>query len=89
MIRKIDHIAIASKDIDDVQGFFNRLLGIEIGERETVDDQKLGSVDNFKKLMEPITEKKPDYVQLFVKRGNRTLFVFVKTLHQNDGSSEG
>ncbi len=55
----------------------------------TINDQKLGSVDDFKKLMDPITEKKPEYVQLFVKRGNRTLFVFVKTLHQIDGSSEG
>ena len=55
----------------------------------TINDQKVGSVDEFKKLLVPITKDKPGYVQLFVKRGNRTLFVFVKTLHENNGSSEG
>jgi S1-C subfamily serine protease len=55
----------------------------------TINDQKVGSVDEFKKLLVPITKNKPGYVQLFLRRGNRTLFVFVKTLHENNGSSEG
>ena len=41
MIKKIDHIAIASDDIDAAQELFNRLLGIDISDRETVDDQKI------------------------------------------------
>jgi len=64
MIRKIDHIAIASKDIDDVQGFFNRLLGIEIGERETVDDQKIRTDvyslgESNIEIMEPTADESP------------------------------
>jgi serine protease Do len=55
----------------------------------TINDQKISSLDEFKKLMEPVVEEKPGYVQLFVKRGNRTLFVFVKTSHDHNGSSEG
>ena len=64
MIKKIDHIAIASKDIDDAQGFFNQLLGIEIGERETVDDQKIRTDiyslgESNIEIMEPTVDDSP------------------------------
>jgi len=55
----------------------------------TINEQKIGSLEEFKKLMEPINQEKPGYVQLFVKRGNRTVFVFVKTSHEHNGPSEG
>jgi len=64
MIKKIDHIAIASRDIDDAQEFFNQLLGIEIEEREIVDDQKIRTdiyslEDSNIEVMEPTADDSP------------------------------
>ncbi|MCF7802768.1 MAG: methylmalonyl-CoA epimerase [Candidatus Marinimicrobia bacterium] len=39
MIKKIDHIAIASNDIEGAKRMFNELLGIDIEPRETVEEQ--------------------------------------------------
>lgn len=64
MIKKIDHIAMASTNIDAAQNLFNRLLGIEISDRETVEDQKvrtdLYSLENTRiEIMEPTSDDSP------------------------------
>ncbi len=73
MITKIDHIAIASDDIDDAQNFFNKLLGLEIDDRETVDDQKIRTdiyalgASNIE-VMEPTADDSP-ISKFLAKRG--------------------
>jgi len=64
MIKGIDHIAIASEDIDEAQLLFRDLLGLDLKGRETVQDQRI-STDIYDtenahiEVMEPTAEDSP------------------------------
>lgn len=58
MIKKIDHIAIASENIDEAQRLFKALLGLSLEKRETVEDQHIttdiyAAGDSHIEVMEP------------------------------------
>lgn len=44
-----------------------------------IDDQPVKDLDGFKKITGVNGNKRPPYIKLFVKRDNKTLFIFVKT----------
>ncbi|MBS1272357.1 MAG: hypothetical protein MAGBODY4_01501 [Candidatus Marinimicrobia bacterium] len=73
MIKKIDHIAIASNDVDGAQELFNNLLGMKITGRETVEDQKIttdiyATGDSHIEVMEPTDADSP-VAKFLEKRG--------------------
>jgi len=54
-----------------------------------INNKKVQDLTDFKARMVQISDKKPEYVQLFVQRANKTVFVFVKTTYELNSSSEG
>lgn len=38
-IRKVDHLGIAIRDLDEAEAFFGGVLGLDLTHRETVEDQ--------------------------------------------------
>jgi S1-C subfamily serine protease len=98
-IKELTQDIIIENDLDfDIEGVWvsrveeagpASLSGLQIQDLiMTINDQKVTSLDDFKQLMQPIVQNKPEYVQLFVRRGNNTLFVFVKTLYEYNGATE-
>ena len=73
MITKIDHIAVASHDINSAQHLFNRLLGLSLRTTETVEDQEI-TTDIYDingiglEVMEPMQETSP-ITKFLEKRG--------------------
>jgi len=64
MIKGINHIAVASKDIDIAREFFETLLGLNRVGRETIDDQRITTdfyhAENTTiEVMEPTAEDSP------------------------------
>jgi len=64
MIKKIDHIAIASNDADNARNLFQHLLGLNITCREYVEDQKIttdvySAGDSHIEVMEPTEADSP------------------------------
>ena len=68
-IRKIDHVAIAVDDIDQAVARFANVLGIAVGTRETVAEQKTEAA------LLPIGESN---VELIAPRGNAGLEKFLE-----------
>jgi S1-C subfamily serine protease len=53
-----------------------------------INDMSVKNLAEFKKIMTNIQNQAPSYVQLFVRRANKTLFLFVKTSYANNHVSE-
>lgn len=73
MIKKIDHIAIGVKNLDEAVAFYRDVLGLEASEPEVVESQKVRVVmvpvgEVKVELMEPISEESPLYKSM-AKRG--------------------
>ncbi len=69
MIKKIDHIAIGVKDVDQAAAFYRDVLGLPVSEPEIVESQKVKvvmvPVGEVKiELMQPTSEESPLHKQI-------------------------
>ena len=64
MLKKIDHIGIAVKSIDEASKFFENVLGLSCEGSEIVDEQKIKTSffsigETYIELLEPISDDNP------------------------------
>ncbi len=56
------------------------IAGLQIGDLIlSVNEVKINTLDDMRKILESISQRRPAYVALFIKRGPETRFLFIKT----------
>ena len=65
------------------------IAGLQIGDLLlAINDVKIQSIDDIKKIFKQIEESKPKFVKLFVQHSGNTRFIFIKTNYQTRRGDE-
>lgn len=65
--------------IDSVSGGWANIAGLRVQDLiMRINDEEVGSIEDFKRVTEKLLEHRPSVVTIFVQRGHRTHFVFME-----------